>query len=92
MLVPGDRTDRLGEDPQGGGHLGLADGERRRHPDARLAALENEQSALEAGPLDLLRVLGRVELDAQHQAFAAHVADEAVESVDERSGVDFDMR
>ena len=48
----------------------------RRHPDARLAALEDEQAALEAGPLDLLGVLGRVELDAEHQALAADVADE----------------
>ena len=51
----------------------------------RLAALEDEQAALEAGPLDLLGVLGGVELDAEHQALAADVADEAVEAPDERT-------
>ena len=49
-----------------------------------LAALEDEQAALEAGPLDLLGVLGRVELDAEHQALAADVADEPVEALDQR--------
>ena len=78
VAVAGDDRDRLAEDPQRRGHLGLADGQRRRHPDARHAALEHEQAALEAGPLDLLGVLGRVELDADHQALAADVGHEAV--------------
>ena len=65
-------------------HLRLADRQRRRHPDARDAALQDQQAALEARPLDLLGVLGGVELDAQHQALAADVADEAVEAADQR--------
>ena len=82
--MPRDGRDGLGEDPQRGRHLGLADGQGRRHPDARLAALEHEQAALEARPLDRLGVLGGVELDAEHQAQAADVGDEAVEPADQR--------
>ena len=45
----------------------------------RLATLEDEQATLEGGPLDLLRVLGGVELDADHQPATTDVGDEPVE-------------
>ena len=57
-MLAGDVGDGLAEDPQRGRHLRLADRQGRRHPDARLAALEDEQAPLEGGPLDLLGVLG----------------------------------
>ena len=82
--VAGDRGDRLAEDPQGGRHLGLADGQGRAHPDRCLAAFEDQQAALEAGPLDLLGVLAGIELDADHQALATNVADEPVVAVEQR--------
>src|SRR3954447_2131641 len=82
---PGDLPDRVGEQPKSGRHLGFRHGEGGRHPDAGLAAFEDEQAALEAGPLDLLGVESSVEFDADHQPAAANVADEAVEAVDERS-------
>ncbi len=74
--LAGHLGDGLAEDPQGGGHLGLADGQGGRHPDARPAALEDEQAPPEGRLLDRFGLLGRVELDAQHQALAAHVADQ----------------
>src|SRR5688500_15870665 len=48
----GDGADRLGEDPQCRRHLVLADSQGRRHPDTGGTALQYEQAALEAGPLD----------------------------------------
>ena len=72
----GDGRDGLAEDPQGGRHLGGADGQGGRHPDGLPAALQDEQPAHEAGPLDLLGVLGRVELDPDHQPLAADVDDQ----------------
>src|SRR6478609_4720381 len=53
----------VGKEPEGCRHLGLGDRERGRHPDAGLAAFEDEQAPLEAGPLHLLGVERRVELD-----------------------------
>src|SRR4051794_6696591 len=76
--------DRFTEDPQRCHHLILRDGQGRRHPDAGLAAFEDEQAAFEAGPLDLLGVHRRIELDAEHQALAADVEDETVELFHER--------
>ena len=67
-----------------GVHLVGRHREGRRHADAGLAALEDEEPALEAGPLDLLGVLGRVELDAEHQAQTSDVADERREALAER--------
>src|SRR4051812_8092649 len=48
--LAGNLCDGLAEDPQRRRHLGLADDQRRRHPDRRPAALEHEQAALEGGP------------------------------------------
>ena len=76
----GDGCDGLAEDAQRGRHLGLAHDQGRRHPDARPAALEDEQSALEAAHWTSSACSARVELDADHQALAAHVADEPVGS------------
>ena len=53
------------------------DGQRRAHPDGRLAALEDEQAALEGGHWTASARVARVELDADHQALAADVADDA---------------
>ena len=39
-------------------------------------ALQHEQAALEGGPLDLLGMLGGVELHPDHESLAAHVTDE----------------
>src|SRR6516225_7218144 len=64
----GDRRDGLGEQPQSGRHLGLGDRERRGHANARPTALEDQEAILECLPLDRLGMLGRVELDADHQA------------------------
>ena len=46
-----------------------------------LPGLEHQQPSLEAGPLDAVRALRRVELDADHQAPAAHVGDDVGEPV-----------
>src|SRR5690349_1584153 len=78
--LPRDLGDRLAEDPQRRRHLGLGDREGRRHADGALPAFEDEQPALEARPLDLLGVLGRVELDADHQPATADVANELGEA------------
>src|ERR1700690_360719 len=52
-----DVGDGLPEEPQRRRHLSLRDGQGGRHPDARSAAFQDEQAALEGGPLDLLGVV-----------------------------------
>src|SRR3954451_4103573 len=68
-------VDGVDEEPKGRRHLSFGDREGGRHPDARLAALEDQQATLEAGPLDLLGVEGRVEFDADHQPAAPNIED-----------------
>ena len=80
----GDVGDRLGEDPDRGRGLGLGHDQRRRHPHAVVAGLEDQQAPPEGLHLDRLGGLAGVELDADHQALAADVVDEAREAVDER--------
>src|SRR5262245_52537108 len=75
-MLAGDDRHGLREDPQAGRHLGFVDGQRRRHPNAGLAALEDQETLLERLPLDLLGMLGGVELDADHQALAPDLPDQ----------------
>ena len=79
--VRGDVVHGLGEQPDRGRGLGLGHDERRRHPDAVVAGLEDEQPAVERLHLDRLGRLAGVELDPDHQALAADVADEPREAV-----------
>ena len=74
--VAGDRSDRLGEDPQGGRHLRLGTVSAGDIRTLDLPHSRTSRPRWKHGPLDLLGVLGRVELDAEHQALAADVADE----------------
>ena len=74
--VRGHVVDGLGEQPDRGRGLGLRDDERRRHPDAVVAGLEDEQAGVEGPHLDGVGRLAGVELDADHQALAADVLDE----------------
>ena len=68
--------DGLAKDAHAGVDLVSGDDERRAQADDVVAGLEHEQAAREARPLDGLRGVARVELDADHQALAAHVAHE----------------
>src|SRR6266508_5101898 len=62
--------DGLAEEPHRRVDLVDADGQRGRHPDRRPARLQDEQPALEGRGLDGIRMLARVELDADHEALA----------------------
>ena len=77
-------VDGLAEDPDCGVDIALVDDERRREPDDVVARLQDEQAALEARPLDGLGRVARVELDADHQALAAHVAHQVRLAIDQR--------
>src|SRR6266550_6249656 len=83
-MLAGDIGDGRGEQGQRHIHLGLRHRQARRHADRRPAAFEDEEPPLEGGPLDLLGVLGGVELDADHQAPTANVGDERREMLRER--------
>src|SRR5712671_7698403 len=84
-VLAGNVGDRRGEQGQRGVHLGGGHRQAGRHADRGPAALEDEQAALEGSPLDLLRVLGGVEFDADHQAPTADVGDEPREAPGQRT-------
>jgi hypothetical protein len=73
--VRGDCLDRLGKDPNRRVDIRLGGDERRAEPDGLLAALENQQAAGEARPLDFLGELRVGKLNTDHQALAADVED-----------------
>src|SRR5437773_3377166 len=84
LRLRGDLGDRLLEQPQSRCHLRLRHDKRGRHPDGRYARLEDEQTALEAGPLNGLRELRGREVDPDHEPLATDLTDKPAEPFDQR--------
>ncbi len=74
--APPTSAEGVGEDVERRVGLGAGDDERRRHADRPLAARQHEQAALEARPLEGLGGVVVGEVDADHQAAAAHLLDQ----------------
>ena len=83
-----ERGEGVGEDRQGDVGLLDRDDERRGHADRPHAARQHEQAALEARPLE---GVGRVvvgQVDADHQAAAADLADQRLRRLQRREAVE----